>query len=1848
MMTVSKGMKAGQAETYFEKEKGYYDASNDETAKIKGKLAETLGISNIDGNLLHSALVKLNVADIQKFMSNKDDNLISELNNMIKKKERITGFDIQFAVPKESSILSAILFANQDHESLEKFRNAFVQAVDSTMEKIQEMIGYRETTEKETSFVRGNNIIYNQISHELNRAGEVHEHVHNFIYNLVQTEDGKFKAYENEILFKNQDFLHNFFHASLGYEYTKLGLDIEVTDSKKGTFKILGVPENLVKSQSMRTLMIEAAFDEFKQKNGRDPNNKEREVIKLKNRPPKDKTLSAAVAKFDTAEIAKKDYSFGYKEALGLFKGNFKSTIIEKLNELDFHRPIEPQLEKIGIIFNTNKTEIASIEDSFVEKYLEQLKLDIGEYKMPLQQFYGKDLIGLSSANKLAKMMSDKILENTEYSGDYLAGIFRSMKIPILSFSAANKEIEIGNIPQSIRDKYAELSGLNIKDLYLAAAIDGKNRKLTKEDKLAIRTSFAIMIDNHIKDDAKAIMSKFGGTEERKTDVESIKQAISNEVVVLKEKNDKFLNDEKLESFSSLPLALLNEKIAIAGEAITERSVVFDKEELFSNVLKLTAGQGRIVHPKDIENAIDNYSDFVRFQDGTMTTKKLYDVECFIQDSLYITKNKFNPLVEEKQINKIFKDLDNKKISLRDGQKRALAGILSSKDMVYGIQGHAGTGKTFSVTLLPKILGDKVEIIGLAPTVKAANILSADIPNAQTMKSFLSKKINPTSKNRIYVIDEMSMVSSELFADVFKKILVNDPTARVVVMGDKGQYASPGQGKVFADMQIYKMVDFAEVDEIVRQKDELLKESVSALVYKKDAFRSLDLLAKGKHIIEEVDVDKRLDLIVDKTLEWGVNDTIVGSSLNREVRLLNSKFHDRMKLEGNITSGITADLMVQQSFEGVNKFIGNSYEVGMKVIKNFNYNSAFYTITDVHENSKFITISDGMESSVIDLEKDAATWTVFKADSIELSINEPIMFGRKNNELNINTGTMGRIIGINNEKNEISIEIDRFENGKKDLKKEVVKISLDKFPFISHAYASTPNKLQGATGKNVVMNLHAQITTSEAYYVSLTRAVDKFFAVTNNMEVLKVNVSRKTDKTSSYGRKRDLLHGVTHNIVQNKYDEKISKQDGINLQRKVPADEMEYLLKLGSTMLNKSEAIFTEEQLIAQVLKMGYSQKLTLDPLEISNAIKRSENIVSFGKKDEKQITQLSGKAFFDMEKNILNALKNGLGSMKATLDLNTFKKELQLLKEELAKEGIEKDGKPIELTKGQENAMQMMLTTEDKYAVIQGRAGAGKTFMIEKARHLADKFDLEFVGQSFMGSAADELEKASGIKSSTIDSFLLSPVKMPHPLKQTAYVIDEAGMIDAHLFNKLITRAERENARVFFIGDKDQFPAVGPSALFEESQKILTVVSVDEIKRQRENTVAQAIVRQLAFNPDRKEAITNTISLMEKNNMIQKIDIPKDVSALEKRDATVDDMVKKYIAGDNKIVTSSSINTIAPQSVTWRDTMMIASTNDVRRELNQKAHSELIKRGELEKGVEFETLREWRLTEIDRKFASNYKIGLYVAAGTPNFFSKGSKIGERAVITALDNKNNLIQVERDGGERQWISLLNKSEKTTVTEKATLEMSVGEPIIFKKNQGTALKNGQKGIIEAIDNNKKTLKVRLASGDITNISINNLKKDYAFLELGHALTDYNSQGKTTDSVMIYAASQNMNFNAFYTELTRTKEGIKLWSDNIEKLMKNIAEENNKSSTLGKTQISKEIEKTALLPQKEEFQVKANINNKVETIARKETLAQVKAEPKKSSEKSNQDKNTAIEEKRKEIEAIKNKQNKGFSK
>jgi ATP-dependent exoDNAse (exonuclease V) alpha subunit len=144
--------------------------------------------------------------------------------------------------------------------------------------------------------------------------------------------------------------------------------------------------------------------------------------------------------------------------------------------------------------------------------------------------------------------------------------------------------------------------------------------------------------------------------------------------------------------------------------------------------------------------------------------------------------------------------------------------------------------------------------------------------------------------------------------------------------------------------------------------------------------------------------------------------------------------------------------------------------------------------------------------------------------------------------------------------------------------------------------------------------------------------------------------------------------------------------------------------------------------------------------------------------------------------------------------------------------------GRPLDT----EQAAALRHAMENGFAILQGRAGTGKSFTLNAIRETYEQEGFEVIGLAPTHAAAHELREAGFAEARTLHSFLYAEQRRaeqgrPAPEGPRVLIVDEAGMVsDRHLIAIMETAAVLR-ARVVLAGDDRQLKSIEKGGLFAD-----------------------------------------------------------------------------------------------------------------------------------------------------------------------------------------------------------------------------------------------------------------------------------------------------------------------------------------------------------------------------------------------------------------------------------------------
>jgi conjugative relaxase-like TrwC/TraI family protein len=456
---------------------------------------------------------------------------------------------------------------------------------------------------------------------------------------------------------------------------------------------------------------------------------------------------------------------------------------------------------------------------------------------------------------------------------------------------------------------------------------------------------------------------------------------------------------------------------------------------------------------------------------------------------------------------------------LNAGQKAAAEAILTSRDVLQGLEGKAGVGKTTLLKSVREAAEQRGYVVeGFAPTSRAANLLRDAGISADTLQGFLTRSRQSAPAQHLYMVDESSLASTKQMRDFLAKL---EPGDRVLLIGDTRQHQGVEAGKPFEQL-ISAGMKTAQVDQIVRQRNapELLQ-AVEHLS-RGEIAEGVSLLEQQGRVAEITDARQRIAAIA-KSYAANPENTIVVSPDNASRRQINLAVRSELQTLGIVDSASRAMrvLVPRSDMTGADRTWAARYSVG---------DVLYYP-----RGSQYIGIDKQSYTKVIATQPQANTLTVQKNDGEivtynparlygvnvyhelerEFGVGDRLSFTAPSRELGVANRDLGTVQQINQD-GTLTVKMD---NGRS------VTFNSNQMRHYDHGYAVTSHSSQGLTADRVMINLdsriHADLISQRFAYVAVSRGSHDAQIFTDNATSLIRQLSHDVAKSSAL--EMDLL-----------------------------------------------------------------------------------------------------------------------------------------------------------------------------------------------------------------------------------------------------------------------------------------------------------------------------------------------------------------------------------------------------------------------------------------------------------------------------------------------------------------------------------------------------------------------------------------------------------------------------------------------------------------------------------------------------------------------------------------------------
>ena len=256
MLTISKAISAGQAQSYHKQEytsdaQTYYKEGDTVKGEWQGQLAASFGLSGEVSPLEFSRLSEGQhpQTEAQMVKHRPGTEYTNADGTTTKEVEHRAGWDATFSAPKSVSLTALV---GGDERVKEAHRAAVSTALDELERYTQARMGGNKPAETTGKFIAA------KFEHDTARPVDGYAapqlHTHAIIFNVTERADGSTRALQEKAFFESQNFATAVYQSALTHELRKIGYELET--GKSGAPEIKGYSTAYLEASSPRSQQI--------------------------------------------------------------------------------------------------------------------------------------------------------------------------------------------------------------------------------------------------------------------------------------------------------------------------------------------------------------------------------------------------------------------------------------------------------------------------------------------------------------------------------------------------------------------------------------------------------------------------------------------------------------------------------------------------------------------------------------------------------------------------------------------------------------------------------------------------------------------------------------------------------------------------------------------------------------------------------------------------------------------------------------------------------------------------------------------------------------------------------------------------------------------------------------------------------------------------------------------------------------------------------------------------------------------------------------------------------------------------------------------------------------------------------------------------------------------------------------------------------------------------------------------------------------------------------------------------------------------------------------------------------
>lgn len=858
----------------------------------------------------------------------------------------------------------------------------------------------------------------------------------------------------------------------------------------------------------------------------------------------------------------------------------------------------------------------------------------------------------------------------------------------------------------------------------------------------------------------------------------------------------------------------------------------------------------------------------------------------------------------------------------------------------------------------------------------------------------------------------------------------------------------------------------------------------------------------------------------------------------REQGVLNSVIRDTLKNEGVLgEKDMTVSALTPVWLDSRSRGIRDYYREGM-VMERWDPQARRhdrFIIDRVTASSNMLTLKD-REGERLDLKVSAvdSQWTLFRADTMPVAEGERLAVLGKIPDTRLKGGEGVTVLNVG--AGQLTVQ----RPGQKTTQTLTVGAS----PFdgikIGHGWVESPGR---------------SVSETATVFASLTqRELDN--ATLNQLAQSGSHIRLYSAQDAAHTTEKLARH-TAFSVVSEQLKARSGETDldaAIAQQKAGLHTPAEQAVHLSIPLLESQDLTFTQTQLLASALESGGGDLTMTDIGRTIQAQIRSGQLMNVPVAPGHGNDLLISRQTWDAEKSVLTRVLEGKDAVAPLLDRVP-------------------GSMMTDLTSGQRAATRMILETPDRFTVVQGYAGVGKTTQFRAVTGaislMPEDIRPRVIGLGPTHRAVGEMQSA-GVDAQTTASFLhdtqlLQRNGQTPDFSNTLFLLDESSMVGLSDTAKALSMIAAGGGRAVLSGDSDQLQSIAPGQPFRLIQQ----------RSAADVAIMKEIVRQV---PELRPAVYSLIDrdVSRALTTIEQVtpeQVPRKVGAWVPENSVVEfspaqEKAIKDALKRGEILPAGQPTTLYEALVTdYTDrtpeaqarTLIITHLNEDRRALNSLIHDA--------RRVNGETGREEVILPV--LVTSNIRDGELRRLSTWSEHKGAVALLDNTYhrIDSVDKENQLITLKDSEGNGRLLSPREASaEGVTLYREEIITVSQGDRMRFSKS------DPERGYVA-----NSVWEVKSVSGDSVTLSDGkttrtlNPKADEAqqHIDLAYAITAHGAQGASESFAIALegvAGRRKMmaSFESAYVGLSRMKQHVQVYTDSREGWIKAIRNSPSKAT------------------------------------------------------------------------------------